>query len=292
MATPPGFTMPIGCSLVAMGVLDGKAVVVTGAGRGLGRAFAVHAARSGASVVVNDIDGAAEVAEAINTEGGTARSSAHSVADPNDAEALIAQCVAEFGRIDGLVNNAGLRHAALPWEEDAERIRALIDVNVLGPLYCGTAAIKRMHAQRGGAIVNIASLSLLGQRGAGTYSASKGAVASMTVSWAMDLVDFGVRANAVCPLAWTRMAAADPTTLCTPDNTPDRMAPLVTYLLSPLSENVTGQVIRFAGRSLHIVRQPARKQPVLKRESWDVPAIAEAFESLVLEDSPSARWSL
>jgi NAD(P)-dependent dehydrogenase (short-subunit alcohol dehydrogenase family) len=83
--------MPIGCSLVAMGVLDGKAVVVTGAGRGLGRAFAVHAARSGASVVVNDVDGAAEVAEAINTEGGTARSSAHSVADPNDAEALIAQ---------------------------------------------------------------------------------------------------------------------------------------------------------------------------------------------------------
>jgi NAD(P)-dependent dehydrogenase (short-subunit alcohol dehydrogenase family) len=274
-----------------MGVLDGKAVVVTGAGRGLGRAFAVHAARSGAAVVVNDINGAEEVAAEIRATGAQAIAGHQDVTDPDQVADLIAQCVNEFGAIDGLVNNAGLRHVAPPWEETPEQIRALIEVNVLGSMYCGTAAAKAMHAQRSGAIVNIASLSLLGQRTAGTYSASKGAVASMTVSWAVDLKEFGVRVNALCPLAWTQMAVADPMARTTPKDSPDLMAPMVTFLLSDLAAGVTGQVIRFAD-TLHIVGQPFRKDPVLTREHWDVTTIAEAFDSLELEERPSVRWRM
>src|SRR5438094_616783 len=127
-----------------MKFLDGKAVVITGAGRGLGRAYALHAARSGAAVVVNDIDSepAEEVAAAIVGEGGRAVPSVGSVADPGQAAAAVEACVAGFGKIDGLVNNAAIGHHTPPWEDDPVHIRAVLETNALGPMYCGTAAIK------------------------------------------------------------------------------------------------------------------------------------------------------
>jgi NAD(P)-dependent dehydrogenase (short-subunit alcohol dehydrogenase family) len=274
-----------------MNFLDGRSVVVTGAGRGLGAAFARHAAAAGAAVVVNDVDGelAEEVARGIRESAGKAVASAHSVADAEQAAALIEQCVAEFGAIDGLVNNAGLNYKSVPWEDDPARIRALIEVNVLGSLYCGVAAAKAM---RGGSIVNIASGSLLGQRNAAAYSASKGAIASMTFSWAVDLASRGIRVNALCPIAWTRMVWDDPKGT-TAAQTPERIAPAVTYLLSELAAGVTGQLVRFHGDRLQIVRQPAVKEPLLTKESWGVEDIAEAFGTELadaLEPPPSARW--
>ncbi|HEV7979959.1 SDR family oxidoreductase [Amycolatopsis sp.] len=274
-----------------MNFLDDRAVVVTGAGRGLGAAFARHAAAAGAAVVVNDIDGelAEEVARGIRESAGNAVASAHSVADAEQADALIEQCVAEFGGIDGLVNNAGLNYKSVPWEDDPARIRALIEVNVLGSLYCGVAAAKAM---RRGSILNIASGSLLGQRNAAAYSASKGAIASMTFSWAVDLAPRGIRVNALCPIAWTRMVWDDPKGT-TADQTPERIAPAVTYLLSDLAAGVTGQLVRFHGDRLQIVRQPAVKEPLLTKESWGVEDIADAFGNELadaLEPPPSARW--
>ncbi|MQA11234.1 MAG: SDR family NAD(P)-dependent oxidoreductase [Pseudonocardiaceae bacterium] len=282
-----------------MGVLDGKAVVITGAGRGLGRAYAVHAARSGAAVLVNDIDAepAEEVAGSIRAAGGCAVASIHSVADPGQAGELIERCVARFGAIDGLVNNAGLNYQVPPWEDDPGRMRALVEVNVLGSLYCGLAAVKTMRARGGGVIVNVGSGSMLGKPNGAAYSASKGAVASMTFSWAVDLAECGIRVNAVSPLAWTRMVAADAQERqrTTPQQTPDRIAPLVTYLLSDLSEGITGQMIRFVGDKLLIVRQPAVKAPVLVRDHWAVEDIAKAFEGELadaLESPPAQRWAL
>lgn len=279
-----------------MGVLEGKAVVITGAGRGLGEAFARHAARSGAAVVVNDVDGKAaqEVVSSIQESGGRAVAGVGSVADPEHADALIERCVAWFGAVDGLVNNAGLRHQAMLWEEDPHRMRALVETNVLGVLYCGAAAAKAMRAQGRGAIVNIGSLAMLGQATAATYSASKGAVASMTFAWAVELAEFDIRVNGVCPVAWTRMAEADRTPAAARTDTPDKMAPLVTYLLSDLAAGVTGQLIRFVGGALHIVRQPALKEPVLRRDHWEVPDIAAAFDdelAAVLEPPPRFRWT-
>ncbi|MGH8922346.1 MAG: SDR family NAD(P)-dependent oxidoreductase, partial [Actinomycetes bacterium] len=155
-----------------MSILDGKAVVITGAGRGLGEAYALHAARAGARVVVNDVDGelAEAVAAQIVEQGGRAVASAQSVRDPDQAGGVIDRCLAEFGRIDGLVNNAALNHRARPWDEDVHAVRELIEVNVLGVLYCGIAAARVMRRQRAGSIINISSGSSLGSLSAGTYS--------------------------------------------------------------------------------------------------------------------------
>ncbi|WP_181771995.1 SDR family NAD(P)-dependent oxidoreductase [Amycolatopsis pittospori] len=278
-----------------MSLLNGKAVVITGAGRGLGRAFAHHAASQGAAVVVNDIDAdvAHVVAGEIRERGGRAVANGRSVADAEQAAGLIEQCVAEFGAIDGLVNNAGVNYRAEPWADDPARMREVVEVNVLGPLFCGTSAATVMREQGGGVIVNVGSGSMIGQRRAAAYSASKGAVASMTASWAADLAGHGIRVNAVAPVAWTRMARNDPSVVQTPEHTPERVAPLVTYLLSDLSAGITGQILRFRGDILCVLRQTAIKDPVLERDSWTVEDIAAALDGDLretLEPPPSARW--
>jgi NAD(P)-dependent dehydrogenase (short-subunit alcohol dehydrogenase family) len=259
--------------------LDGRAVIVTGAGQGLGRAFARHAAGVGAAVVVNDVDAelARDTVSAINAAGGVAVASTHSVADAKEARELVDLCVGEYGRLDGLVNNAALNYSALPWDEDPDRVRELVEVNVLGVIYTGLAAVRAMRP--GGSIVNISSGAALGQRALGTYAASKGAVASLTYSWALDLEAAGIRVNAVCPLARTRMVLASERSMrnCPPDRTPERVAPLVTFLLGERSAGVTGQVIRCNGPELHIMGHPYFKAPVLTRESWDDESVARAF---------------
>lgn len=268
--------------LATSSTLDGRAVIVTGAGQGLGRAFAQHAASVGAAVVVNDVDAdlARDTADTITAAGGVAVVSAHSVADAQEARDLVTLCATEFGRVDGLVNNAALNYSALPWDDDPDRVRELVEVNVLGVIYTGLAAVREMR--RGGAIVNISSGAALGQRALGTYAASKGAVASLTYSWALDLEAAGIRVNAVCPLARTRMVLASERSMrnCPPDRTPERIAPLVTFLLSERSLGVTGQVIRCNGPQLHIMGQPYFKAPVLTRENWDDDSVARAFDEV------------
>jgi NAD(P)-dependent dehydrogenase (short-subunit alcohol dehydrogenase family) len=271
-----------------MGILEGKAVVITGAGQGLGEAYALHAGRSGACVVVNDIDGelAEAVADRIVRDGGQAVFSTLSVCDPGQADGIVERCRVEFGRVDGLVNNAARGpHEVLPWEENSCAAHEVIEVNVMGVLYCGIAAAKVMRAQGAGSIVNISSGSSFGQRRAGAYSASKGAVASLTYSWALDLEEVGVRVNGVCPLAWTRLVERSPAAQlrCTRERTPDRVAPLITYLLSDLADGITGQLIRCTGDQLHIVRQPAIKEPVLRCAGWDTEDIAAAFGGILDE---------
>jgi NAD(P)-dependent dehydrogenase (short-subunit alcohol dehydrogenase family) len=273
-----------------VGVLDGKAVIVTGAGRGLGEAYARHAAASGARLVVNDIEGADAVVASIVAAGGEAVALTGSVTDPSVASALVELCTASFGRVDGLVNNAGVTHFAQPWEDEPDVLRSVIEVNVLGTLYCGTAAAKVM---RGGSIVNVVSGAMLGRADAAAYSASKGAIASLTSSWAGSLAARDVRVNAVAPLAWTPMMDLDPRAgqISSRDQTPDKMAPLVTYLLGDRARGVTGQLVRFLPDKLHVISQHAVKQPVLIRDSWDVDAIADAFDHELIPEPPGrARW--
>jgi NAD(P)-dependent dehydrogenase (short-subunit alcohol dehydrogenase family) len=265
--------------------LDGRAVVVTGAGRGLGAAFATHAAQACAAVVVNDIDVdlAERTAAKIREQGGRAVASGHSVADPGEAHAIVDLCVERFGAVDGLVNNAGLNYEVLPWHDEPDRIRELIEVNVLGVIYTGTAAARAMVEQgRGGSIVNISSGASLGQRKLGAYSASKGAVASLTYSWALDMEDEGIRVNGVCPLAHTRMVWKSERSLrnCPPERTPSRVAPLVLFLLGDGSQGITGQLVRCTGSQLHIVGQPYLKPPILEREVWDTDSVQRAFDEV------------
>jgi NAD(P)-dependent dehydrogenase (short-subunit alcohol dehydrogenase family) len=266
--------------------LASKAVVVTGAGHGLGRGYAVAAAAAGADVVVNDIDAgaAAEVVAAITATGRAAVASTHSVADAQQAQALIDLCVEEFGHVDGLVNNAGVNREAAPWEEEPQMLAGLVTTNVLGPMYCGVAAIRHMREQCSGSIVNASSGASLGVRGVSAYGATKGALASLTYGWALELEDSCVRVNAIAPLARTRMVTetVSSTVSLVPEHmTPARVSPVVVYLLSDAAARVTGQFVRFNGDTLQLVAPPQFIEPSVTRTDWDITAVRAAFDDVL-----------
>ncbi|WP_206322277.1 SDR family oxidoreductase [Streptomyces sp. HNM0575] len=258
-----------------MGVLSGRSVVVTGAGRGLGRAYALHAAASGAAVVVNDVDEAAaeSVAARIREDGGSAVSAAGSVADADAAARIVDRCTAEFGGVDGLVNNAGIFHRARPWEEDLDRIRSVVEVNVLGTVHCGLAAVARMREQGSpGSVVNVTSGTHLGHPETAVYGATKGAVASLTYGWALDLMPLGIRVNAVSPLAVTDMKLPP----YEGHAAPEEVAAVVTFLLSDKAHGITGQVVRRARRGLGLMRHPDIGE-MAEADRWEVEEIDGAF---------------
>jgi len=277
-----------------MGILSGKTVVITGAGRGLGRAYAQAAANAGARVVVNDLDAepARDVVRAIEAGGGSALLHVGSVADWDAARALIETCVAGFGRIDGLVNNAGSHYLSRPEDDDELRIRESIDSNVLGTIFPGIHAMRAMLRQGGGgSIVNSSSGALCGMSMVATYGASKGAVASLSYSWALDLMAHGIRCNAISATALTRMVEHTLEHRSSPVTwPPESMAPLVVYLLSDLSRGITGQLIRLWGGNLHLIGHPAPIAPFLEREAWSVEDLEAAFrERLRPHLQPFAR---
>lgn len=264
-------------------VLEGGGVIVTGAGRGIGRAVAMQVAAAGACVLVNDVD--ADLAEAVAGEidavGGKALAMAGSVADWAFALRMVDAALNSFGRLDGLVNNAALHHEAAPWHEDEARVRRLIEVNVLGPIACGTAALKHFVAQGSGAIVNVSSAAHLGVMGHASYGATKGALASLTYGWALEAAPHGVRVNAVAPLARTRMtdslAAYRTPAGAAGVAEPQALAPLFVYLLSDASFEVNGQLLRFDGQALSVMRHPQVAPAVQTRRQWDAAALQEAF---------------
>jgi NAD(P)-dependent dehydrogenase (short-subunit alcohol dehydrogenase family) len=266
-----------------MGLLDGRGAVITGAGRGLGRSFAIAAAREGAGVVVNDIDAdvAVAVAEEIRAEGGRAVASVHSVTDWDAASELMATCVHEYGSLDGLVNNAVTYSFGHPWDEDPAQLRRQVEVNVLGPLYCGAHAMRRMRNQRRGSIVNLTSDILMGKAGMSTYGTAKGAMASATFGWALEMMPYNVRVNALAPGAMTR-AARLAGKFGRPDKNddppPEAVAPAIVFLLSDLSAGVTGQLVMLMGRRLGLISHPALLEPVLECDAWSAETIAAAYE--------------
>lgn len=266
-------------------MLQDKSIVITGAGRGLGRDAAVHCAALGANVVVNDVDGAEaeSTVEAIRAEGGTAVASSHSVADHQGAQDMIELCISEFGRLDGLVNNAGLVSAEASWEATEATINSIVDVNVKGALFCGTAALKHMREQRGGVIVNLTSRTHVGISGQSVYATTKGALASMTYNWAVEMAEFGVRVVAFSPRAKTRMWASSVGSSLAlplgPEPSSEDVALAVPYLLSDRAAHLSGQVVRFDGQCLSIMRQPVYDEVVVQREHFTLGDIGDAIDT-------------
>ena len=268
-------------------LLDGRVVIVTGAGQGLGRAYAIEAAERGASVVVNDVDAglADEVAGEIAGQGGTAVAAKGSVANWDDAAALSDMAMREFGRLDGLVNNAGVFHLAWADQEDESHVRQAVEVNLLGAMFCGIHAIRTMiGCGNGGSIVNVSSGYQSGVATGGCYAATKGAIASLTYSWALEGHLHGIRVNAIAPMARTRMTEYALDRLQTTgersavpaSNPPESVAPLVALLLAG-STGLTGQVVRFDGRLLAIVGHPGRLEGVVEKDAWTIEQMGEAL---------------
>jgi len=276
-----------------MPMLEGKAVVITGSGSGLGAAYAREAASLGAQVVVNDVneENAAAIVGEVTEAGGKAVGCIGDVSSWEFAETLIQTCIDHFGKIDALVNNAGiLRHGKITDMTEAD-LRRMLEINTIGTAACATHAIRAMLAQGTPAsIINVASGSQAGDIALGGYGASKAAVASLTYSWAMELKDTNVRVNAISPLAHTAMAqsnmgflaqqSANREVVYTTLPDPAGNAPVVSFLISDASIGINGQVIRIAGEQLSFVTHPMIADPVLEGE-WTPETVVKAFaESL------------
>ncbi|MFE5486971.1 3-oxoacyl-ACP reductase [Streptomyces sp. NPDC056527] len=263
--------------------LEGLSAIVTGAGRGLGRAEALELARLGASVVVNDYgqagrDGsgdasaapAEEVAAEIRAAGGRAVAHLGDVADFETARGLVDLAVGEFGKLDILVNNAGILRDRMVFSMSEEEWDSVIRVHLKG--HFNTTHFAAVHwrgrAKAGesgvyGRIVNTSSEAFLaGSAGQPNYAAAKGGIVGLTTSTALALAKYGVTANAICPRARTRMTEdvfagfAEPAAGELDALAPEHVAPLVGYLASPAAASVNGQLLVVHGGMVAIVDRP------------------------------------
>ncbi|MFH8768415.1 3-oxoacyl-ACP reductase [Streptomyces sp. NPDC017958] len=263
--------------------LEGLSAVVTGAGRGLGRAEALELARLGAAVVVNDYgqpgrDGsgessagpAAEVAAEIRESGGRAVAHTGDVADFQQARELVGLAIAEFGKLDILVNNAGILRDRMIFSMTEDEWDSVIRVHLKGHFNTThfAAAHWRDRAKAAGAevygrIVNTSSEAFLaGSAGQPNYAAAKGGIVGLTTSTALALAKYGVTANVICPRARTRMTADVFEGFQEPDEgsldplAPEHVAPLVGYLASPAAARVNGQLLVVHGGMVAVVERP------------------------------------
>ena len=263
-------------------ILDGQAVVVTGAGAGLGRAYAVALARAGAAVVVNDVNelDAREATEAIVAAGGRSVTCIGSVADWSTAQALTSTCVEVFGAIDGLVNNAAIQHVASPLEETEVRLRRIVEVNVLGSMFAAIHAFRAMSTQGRGRILNVTSGAHVGLPGMTAYGATKGAIASLTYNLSLEGAAVGVQVNALAPVAQTAMSPAEDRKDGLTRPRPEQIAPVVVSLMSGAG-NLNGQIVRYDGRSLSLLAQPHFRAQGVTEDIGTVEGISRAFRTVL-----------
>jgi len=257
-----------------MGLLDGKVAVVTGAGRGIGRAHARLLASEGAHVVVNDLGTATEgggtdsapareVVDEIIAAGGHASANADNVATWDGAGALVQQAVDEFGRLDIVVNNAGILRDAMSFNITEAEWDSVIEVHLKGHLATCHHAVKHWRAlgkageEVSGRIINTASESgLYGQAGQINYATAKAGIVSMTIVLAREMKKYGVTANVVCPRALTRMTetvAGAAEFMTGPEWEPENISPMVAFLASDAAADVSGQVFVVFGTRVHLM---------------------------------------
>ena len=263
-------------------LLEGRPAIVTGAAGGIGRGHVLHLAAAGALVVVNDINGndAEKLVAEIIGAGGRAIVSTHNIGTRVGAEALVQTCIENFGSVRILVNNAGnLRDRTLLKMSD-EDFESVLTVHVKGTFWCTQAAARAMvsHGQ-GGVIINTTSGAHFGNFGQTAYSAAKGAIASMTYTWALELARHGIRVNAIGPLGSTAMSstARDAEGNRAPEFDALRNGPAVVYLCCDEAAAVTGQIFGTGGERLSHMVQPHYGKTLVMQGGWDLEAIRQYF---------------
>lgn len=290
-----------------MGILEGRVVAVTGAGRGIGRELALLCAREGASVIVNDYgvsaDGegndqgpASEVVSEITQAGGAAHANLASVTDPAGATSIVEDAVQKFGRIDAVVNNAGFLRDRIWHKMSLEDWRAVVDVHLNGAFNVSKAATPYFREQGSGSFIHFTSTSgLIGNLGQANYSAAKMAIVGLSQSIALDMQRFGVRSNCIAPFAWSRMIATIPSD--NPDEqkrlermramSADKIAPLVAYLASDQSKDVTNQMFAVRKNEIFLFSKPRPIRAMHRSDGWTAQSIADEFIPAVRSDFAS-----
>jgi len=290
--------------------MEGKVVVVTGAGNGIGRDIALAMAKEGAAVVVNDVGAslsgegldescAQQVVSEIKRQGGTAVASVDSVADWASAQRIIAVAFDNFGRLDCVVNNAGILRDKFIFNMPVEDWRSVLDVHLNGSFYMARAAAPHFKGAQSGSFINMTSTSgLIGNYGQANYMAAKLGIAGLSRSLALDLAKFNVRSNCIAPFAWSRMISSIPTD--TPDQVERvnrlktmetaKVAPLAVYLASGLANDVTGQIFAVRANEVFLFSQPRPLRSVHNAEGWTAERIAsQAIPAMRAQFTPLER---
>jgi NAD(P)-dependent dehydrogenase (short-subunit alcohol dehydrogenase family) len=269
-----------------MGILDGKGAVVTGGGRGIGRGHCLHLAANGAAVVVNDIDldEAKKVAEEITKEGGKATTSTADISTREGAAALVEQCANDFGGIHIAVNNAGNVRDKSFLKMSDDDFMSVVKVHVHGTFMVSQEAAIRMRDQgSGGSIVNTVSAAHFGNFGQSNYAGSKGAIASMTYTWAGELARYGIRVNAISPSGTTRMSAnakIGGKVVDLPFLDPTQNGAFVAFLCSDDANYVTGQIFGSGNNRVQILNQPEYGTAMYNLPNgWTVEGLQEQFKN-------------
>ena len=272
-----------------------KVVAVTGAGGGIGREIAVAMAVEGAAVVVNDIGASLEGAglsatpgqqtvQIIEQRGGRAVANTDSVAEWESARRIVQCAMDTYGRVDAVVNNAGILRDVIFHKMSPEDWRAVIDVHLNGSFYVSRAAAEPFRAQGSGAFVHMTSTSgLVGNFGQANYSAAKLGITALSKSIALDMGRFGVRSNCIAPFAWSRMTSSIPAE--TPEQkarvakleqmTPDKNAPMAVFLASDAAAGVTGQIFATRHNEIMLMGQSRPLRSVHRGEGWTPELVAE-----------------
>jgi len=274
--------------------LDGKVCVVTGAGGGIGREIALYMARYGACVVVNDVgaslDGAradTSVAQGVVDEivagGGRAAACTDSVADAASANRIVEAALDHFGRIDGVVNNAGILRDRYFHKMSPDEWDSVLQVHLYGTYHVSRAAAPHLKAQASGSLVHMTSTSgLIGNFGQANYSAAKLGIVALSKSIALDMQKFNVRSNCVAPFAWSRMTNSIPADTAEEkarvekfqQMTPAKIAPLAAYLVSDAAALVSGQIFAVRNNEIFLMSQPRPLRSIQCGEGWTLDSIA------------------
>ena len=291
--------------------LDGKVAVVTGSGRGIGRAYARALAEAGCAVIVNDVDAdvAAEAVEAITSKGGRAVAEVVPVGSAESADRLVDRAVEAFGHLDVMCTNAGILRDRVLWNMSDDDFDLVIETHLRGTFTCARAAVRQMRKQndeageggpKGGRIVVVSSIA--GQRGnfgQTNYSAAKAGIAAYARTWGMELARFEITANAIVPNALTRMVASIPGMGPIVESAekgepipevirkgmgmglPADVAPLLVFLASDAAKDVTGQCIGLGGDKLSLWAHPKEVSVAYRDGGWSADDIAQIWHASV-----------